>query len=326
MTHFSYPLRYTIEYDDGDVRERNFEDLFRQNPKWKWRMLPQNVTLLEAVKSTEKVKEKCDVYESGVGVLDVTKGERLIGVGHIEREEEKWWCGHTVDGSKTGIFPVSAVREIRTGDWCLFANLSHHCEDMEGMKKEDEEEKKDNDDDDDEYVGDREWLKVKILDQDENNEENDDEITTDNDATATDDGTDGEAGNTEDDVEDEVLVSSSSESNITTTNNNNSTTSTTQTNNDSSSNRNTNVVTHRSFRVRSRLDNSRRYHRNVRISTSATQTIPILQNLRGPSGLESMFESSRLIGANVTTGSSTTRGGGGDNTDRWTPRTFNVEA
>ena len=109
VTHFSYPLRYTIEYDDGDVRERNFEDLFRQNPKWKWRMLPQNVTLLRAIESTEKVKEKCDVHESGVGVLDVTKGERLIGIGHIERDETKWWCGHTVDGSKTGIFPVSAV-------------------------------------------------------------------------------------------------------------------------------------------------------------------------------------------------------------------------
>ena len=64
-----------------------------------------------------KGQGKCDVHESGVGVLDVTKGERLIGM--VENDETKWWCGHTVDGSKTGIFPVSAVSEEH-GNGCSF--------------------------------------------------------------------------------------------------------------------------------------------------------------------------------------------------------------
>ena len=58
----------------------------------------------ESNREYRKVKEKCDVHESGVGVLDVIKGERLIGIGHIERDETKW-CGHTVDGSKTKFSP-----------------------------------------------------------------------------------------------------------------------------------------------------------------------------------------------------------------------------
>ena len=112
--------------------------------------------------------------------------------------------------------------------------------------------------------------------------------------------------------------------------------------NDNESSNEINIVTNRNFRVRSHhililslsqiitrqlytLEQQRtvQSHRDgdgtIEISAAtASETIPILRNLRTQRGLESMFESSRLMNSRSTS----TRTGRGMGNERWSPRTF----
>ena len=151
-------------------------------------------------------------------------------------------------------------------------------------------------------------MNVTVLD--ETNEDG----ATDNDANATDD-------NTEDDIDDDVERTHNTTNSTAADDDNDDYDEGVDgdQSNDNESSNEINIVTNRNFRVRSHQDsNSGRYHRDVQISATASETIPILRNLRTQRGLESMFESSRLMNSRSTS----TRTGRGMGNERWSPRTF----